>query len=237
MIRAFLLTLAIFLAVVGRGAAQDAPAGAASPPADAAPAAAAPASGTASPEVTPPKPSATPPQPAPKAPEHLESTQSILGTQVLGEDGNSIGRLVDVFVDKAGVPRAALLDIGGFLGVGSRRIVVPWQTLHFKPDSKDQTIAIVMTSDQLKAAPEYKGARPPPAAPPSTPAPAAAPAQSPPSPSPASASPPPAPPPAAPATPPAPPAPPASAGSSQEAPARPAPPAPAPDGKPAAPSQ
>ncbi len=174
--------LVLASALAGRGAAEDTHTDPAPPPADRAapataatpsppvPATAPPVEAPPAPDVNPPKPPAPPSQPAPKPPEHLESTQSILGTQVSGEDGTSIGRLVDVFVDKAGVPREALLDIGGFLGVGSRRIVVPWQTLHFKPDSKDQTIAISMTSDQLKAAPEYKGAHPPPATPPTTPA-------------------------------------------------------------------
>jgi hypothetical protein len=143
----------------------------------------------------------------------------VLGTLVHGEDGSSVGRLVDVLVDKSGVPREAVLDSGGFLGVGSRRIVVPWQSLHFDPDSKDQTIAVSMTSDQLKAAPEYKGAAH------SSPVAAAAPA----------AGPAPAPAPAQPraATEPAP----APAGPGPDMPAGPAPSAPAPDSKPAVSSQ
>jgi len=37
-----------------------------------------------------------------------------------------MGRIVDVIVDLAGVVRAAVIDFGGFLGVGSRKIVVDW---------------------------------------------------------------------------------------------------------------
>ena len=42
-----------------------------------------------------------------------------------------MGRIVDVIVDRAGTVRAAVIDFGGFLGVGSRKIVVDWSALHF----------------------------------------------------------------------------------------------------------
>ena len=42
-----------------------------------------------------------------------------------------MGRIVDVIVDRAGAVRAAVIDFGGFLGVGSRKIVVDWNALRF----------------------------------------------------------------------------------------------------------
>ena len=42
-----------------------------------------------------------------------------------------MGRIVDVIVDRTGTVRAAVIDFGGFLGVGSRKIVVDWSALHF----------------------------------------------------------------------------------------------------------
>ena len=43
---------------------------------------------------------------------------------VLDNDGKEIGRIVDVVVDPAGQPRAIVVDVGGFMGVGSRRVAV-----------------------------------------------------------------------------------------------------------------
>jgi hypothetical protein len=37
-----------------------------------------------------------------------------------------MGRIVDVIVDRSGQVRAAVIDFGGFLGVGSRKIAVDW---------------------------------------------------------------------------------------------------------------
>ena len=68
-----------------------------------------------------------------------------------------MGRIVDVIVDRAGQVRAAVIDFGGFLGVGSRKIVVDWNALHFgQIANKGESITLELTKDQVKAAPEYK---------------------------------------------------------------------------------
>jgi len=56
---------------------------------------------------------------------HGEAT-SILGKSVKGAAGEDMGRVVDILVDADGQPRAAVIDFGGFLGVGSRKIAVDW---------------------------------------------------------------------------------------------------------------
>jgi hypothetical protein len=62
-----------------------------------------------------------------------------------------------VIVDRAGQVRAAVIDFGGFLGVGSRKIVVDWNALHFgQIANKGESITLELTKDQVKAAPEYK---------------------------------------------------------------------------------
>src|SRR5439155_26234521 len=46
---------------------------------------------------------------------------------------------------------------GGFLGVGSRKIVVDWSALHFgQVTNKKESITLELTLEQVKAAPEYK---------------------------------------------------------------------------------
>ena len=55
----------------------------------------------------------------------------MLGRDVRSPTDEDMGRIVDVIVDRAGAVRAAVIDFGGFLGVGSRKIVVDWNALHF----------------------------------------------------------------------------------------------------------
>ena len=100
------------------------------------------------------------PVPAPPASQELiyqgEAT-SILGRQVSGPDDKNVGRIVDVLVDDQGQPRAAVVDVGGFLGIGNRRIAVVWRALHFAPEATGEgKIRLEMTVDQIKATPEYK---------------------------------------------------------------------------------
>jgi hypothetical protein len=83
--------------------------------------------------------------------------QAILGKSVRSSAGEDMGRLVDVVVDRNGQPRAAVIDFGGFLGVGSRKIAVDWSVLKFMRDEAKQNVVIVeLTKDQVKAAPEFK---------------------------------------------------------------------------------
>ncbi len=79
----------------------------------------------------------------------------ILGRTVFSPKGDTVGRLVDVLVDAAGLPQAAVLDVGGFLGVGNRIIAVHWNSLHFQPTDKDHPITIDMPADEISAAPQY----------------------------------------------------------------------------------
>lgn len=85
----------------------------------------------------------------------------VLGRDVRSPTDEDMGRIVDVIVDRAGVVRAAVIDFGGFLGVGSRKIVVDWNALHFgQVADKGDSITLELTKEQVTAAPEYKEDQP-----------------------------------------------------------------------------
>ena len=87
--------------------------------------------------------------------------EGVLGRDVRSATDENMGRIVDVLVDRAGQVRAAIIDFGGFLGVGSRKIAVDWNALHFPPPGKQGShIALELTRDQVKAAPEYQDGKP-----------------------------------------------------------------------------
>ena len=89
-----------------------------------------------------------------------QEIQGALGKEVRSGTGENLGRIVDVLVDQGGQVRAAVIDFGGFLGVGSRKIVVDWGTLHFAPADQRDRITLDLTRDQVSAAPEYKAGQP-----------------------------------------------------------------------------
>jgi len=94
--------------------------------------------------------------PAAQAVIYTGEATSILGRQVRDPAANIIGRVVDVLVDETGQPRAAVIDVGGFMGVGNRKIAVAWRALHFQPVAEHGQVLLEMSADQLKTVPEYK---------------------------------------------------------------------------------
>jgi hypothetical protein len=81
----------------------------------------------------------------------------VLGRDVRSPADEDMGRIADVIVDRGGSVRAAVIDFGGFLGVGSRKIVVDWNALHFgRIANKSDSITLELTKEQVTAAPEYK---------------------------------------------------------------------------------
>lgn len=80
----------------------------------------------------------------------------ILGKEVVSAKGEDMGRIVDVLFDEKGEPHAAVIDFGGFLGMGTRKIAVSWNALRFDLGEKKNVIALDLDREQLKAAPEYK---------------------------------------------------------------------------------
>jgi PRC-barrel domain len=88
-----------------------------------------------------------------------EQLESVLGIEALSSTGDDMGRIVDIVVDRTGQVRAAIIDFGGFLGMGSRKIAVDWRSLHFDP-KKAGAVVVNLTKDQLRVAPVYKAAEP-----------------------------------------------------------------------------
>jgi hypothetical protein len=114
------------------------------------------------------EPPAKQPAPQPETPPpsvtilNSHEVQGILGREVVSTANENMGRIVDVLVDRVtGQMRAAIIDFGGFLGVGSRKIAVDWNALHFPaPGNSDARITLDLTRDQVKAAPEYQEGKP-----------------------------------------------------------------------------
>ena len=109
-------------------------------------------------------PPVTPKEPAPPPSVTIigaSEAHGVLGRDVRSPTDEDMGRIVDVIVDRQGTVRAAVIDFGGFLGVGSRKIVVDWNALHFgHMANKSDSITLDLTKAQVIAAPEYKDGTP-----------------------------------------------------------------------------
>ncbi|WP_295045610.1 PRC-barrel domain-containing protein [uncultured Paracoccus sp.] len=78
----------------------------------------------------------------------------ITDATVNAPDGTAIGDINDVIVDgDAGTVKAAVIGVGGFLGIGEKQIAVPWDQLTINYDA--QEISSDLTKEEAEAAPEY----------------------------------------------------------------------------------
>jgi sporulation protein YlmC with PRC-barrel domain len=85
-----------------------------------------------------------------------QEVSAILGKSVGSNAGEDMGRIIDVIVSRDGQIRAAIIDFGGFLGIGTRKIAVNWLALNFAPVGKPGAITLELTRNQVRLAPEYK---------------------------------------------------------------------------------
>jgi sporulation protein YlmC with PRC-barrel domain len=95
------------------------------------------------------------PDPAPPAAQ-AERVFGLMGKRILAPDGTEIGRVVDLVVDRQGETRAAVVDVGGFLGIGSRRIALAWGRMSFRSEDGALRIETDVAADRISAAPEFK---------------------------------------------------------------------------------
>ncbi|OHV16647.1 photosystem reaction center subunit H [Methylorubrum extorquens] len=86
--------------------------------------------------------------------------ESLLGKSVRAMNGDDLGRIIDVIIDRDGRPRAAVIDFGGFLGVGSRKIAVDWRVLKFTTEGKVGRLTLQLNRNQVRVSPEYKSGDP-----------------------------------------------------------------------------
>ena len=66
----------------------------------------------------------------------------------------------DLLTVPNGMVRAAVIEFGGFLGIGSRKVAVAWHAVRFQPNGRTGGVVVDITPEQLRTAPEYKGGSP-----------------------------------------------------------------------------
>jgi hypothetical protein len=64
----------------------------------------------------------------------------LAGTDLVGQDGEEIGEVKQVLVDANGQPAAVVAEVGGFLGIGQKTVVIGLDRLQAKED--DLTTAL-----------------------------------------------------------------------------------------------
>jgi sporulation protein YlmC with PRC-barrel domain len=84
----------------------------------------------------------------------LISSDKVEGTAVYDRNGNKLGTVTNVMLDKrSGHVAYAVLSFGGFLGMGSSYHPLPWDQLTYNRDQGGYVVDL--TEEQLRGAPTY----------------------------------------------------------------------------------
>jgi PRC-barrel domain len=82
------------------------------------------------------------------------SASKVTGTNVYNTDGDHLGEIYDIMLEKrSGNIAYAVMSFGGFLGIGERYHALPWAALKY--DTRQGGYVVALTIDQLKEAPTY----------------------------------------------------------------------------------
>ncbi len=83
------------------------------------------------------------------------SSDKVNGTNVYNPAGDKLGSIDTLMIDKiSGKVRYAVMEFGGFLGIGTDRYPLPWESLKY--DVQREGYVVSLTRDQLESAPRYE---------------------------------------------------------------------------------
>ena len=77
----------------------------------------------------------------------------VIGSSVMNEENEVIGKIDDLLVSLDGKEPYAVLSIGGFLGMGTHLVAVPFETLK---STDDKIVLPGGTKNSLRMLPEFK---------------------------------------------------------------------------------
>lgn len=92
-------------------------------------------------------------------PEGTYMASELTGEPVQNGDGEDLADIDDFVIDEGGQISHVVVSFGGFLGLGDKQVMLPWDQLQIStdPDDPDDHVAMLsMTKEQIEALPEFK---------------------------------------------------------------------------------
>jgi sporulation protein YlmC with PRC-barrel domain len=85
------------------------------------------------------------------------SADALIGATVKNKAGETVGEIKDLHLNKDGSIKAAVVGVGGFLGMGERNVLIPWNQIQTaRENDADLVVRTEASKDSLKAMPEYQ---------------------------------------------------------------------------------
>jgi hypothetical protein len=83
----------------------------------------------------------------------------LMDVTIMGQKDEKIGQISDLLVDQQGNIVAAVVGVGGFLGIGQKNVAINFDALNFTKDKDgDPQARLTLTKEELENAPDFKTA-------------------------------------------------------------------------------
>ena len=96
-------------------------------------------------------------RPAWKAEGSVVESRDLIGTRIKNAEGKDIGEIDSLIVDpQNGRISHVVIGVGGLMGVGEKKVVVPWSEVKMASATSGRKPAITMDQAKLESAPRYE---------------------------------------------------------------------------------
>lgn len=82
---------------------------------------------------------------------------ALLGETVETAGGESVGEIGEIWLDADGQVAGVVVDVGGFLGVGSDPALLAWSDLQIRQEGEELVVATALTREQIESLTRVEG--------------------------------------------------------------------------------
>jgi sporulation protein YlmC with PRC-barrel domain len=100
-----------------------------------------------------------PPSPGVTEPSKMNEmyASKVIGASVKNPQGESLGKIDELVIDPHDARiKAAVISVGGVLGIGAKSVAIPWDKLTLGSGADRDTIIVAMARDELEKAPGWQ---------------------------------------------------------------------------------
>lgn len=88
-------------------------------------------------------------------PDGSVNASQLVGLDIQDHEGDTIGEVGEVIIGSAGKLEGVLVDVGGFLGMGTHHVLLNWKDIKLDGKGDDVKAMVNTTKENLKSLPEY----------------------------------------------------------------------------------
>jgi sporulation protein YlmC with PRC-barrel domain len=81
----------------------------------------------------------------------------LIGANVKNAQGENLGKIDELVIDpKDARIKAAILSVGGVLGLGAKSVAIPWEKVSMGTGTDEDTLVVAMAREELEKAPGWQ---------------------------------------------------------------------------------